>query len=265
MELQIKEFTPPKFECNFDALEAEIKEVALQYEGLIYTDDQIKIAKTDVAELRKFSKAMNDERIAIKKKYLKPYEEFEAKVKELDGIIQKPIALIDGQVKEYEEKCKAEKLQAIHNYWNERCELDIELVFDKKWLNASTSMKSVEKDIDDLIKQIQIDLTTLSNLPEFGFEATEVYKSTLDITQAISEGQRLAEIQKRKQEAKDKVKDFDVPEELPFDDLEAQDNFIPNFDGNQPIWRTYKIELTTNQKLILDQFLQTTNIRYVEE
>lgn len=48
---------------------------------------------------------------------------------------------------------------------------------------------SVEKDVD-----------TLSKLPEFGFEALEVYKSTLDINRALNEGQRLAEIQRKKAE-----------------------------------------------------------------
>ena len=42
---------------------------------------------------------------------------------------------------------------------------------------------------------------TISRLPEFSFEAMEVYKKTLDLTQAIKKGQELADIQKRKEEA----------------------------------------------------------------
>ena len=42
------------------------------------------------------------------------------------------------------------------------------------------------------------DIATINNLPEFSFEAREVYVKTLDIAKAIKEGQRLAEIQKRK-------------------------------------------------------------------
>ena len=44
-------------------------------------------------------------------------------------------------------------------------------------------------------------MVTISKLPEFKFEAMEVYRKTLDMNQAIQEGQRLADIQKRKLEA----------------------------------------------------------------
>ena len=49
--------------------------------------------------------------------------------------------------------------------------------------------------------QIGTDVVTISKLPEFKFEAMEVYRKTLDMNQAIQEGQRLADIQKRKLEA----------------------------------------------------------------
>lgn len=49
-------------------------------------------------------------------------------------------------------------------------------------------------------------MLTLHNLPEFGFEATEVYKQTLDINKAIKEAQRMAEIAKAKAEAAAKKK-----------------------------------------------------------
>jgi len=53
---------------------------------------------------------MNDKRIEVKKEYNKPLDKFEEKIKEIDGLIQEPIALIDAQVKEYEQKIIDEKL-----------------------------------------------------------------------------------------------------------------------------------------------------------
>lgn len=44
-------------------------------------------------------------------------------------------------------------------------------------------------------------MDTLLNLPEFGFEAAQVYKSTLDMNQAINEAQRMSQIAKAKAEA----------------------------------------------------------------
>ena len=48
------------------------------------------------------------------------------------------------------------------------------------------------------VYRIGNEITTIHSLPEFSFEAMETYKKTLDMAQAIREGQRLSEIQKRK-------------------------------------------------------------------
>ena len=82
----------------------------------------------------------------------------------------------------------------------------LEKIWDPKWLNASTSMKSIEEQMRSRMYQIGDDVLTLHNLPEFGFEATEVYKQTLDINKAIKEAQRMAEIAKAKAEAEAKKK-----------------------------------------------------------
>ena len=70
-------------------------------------------------------------------------------------------------------------------------------------------MKKVIEAIEEKIGSIKADLETLNNLPEFSFEAIEEYKRTLDINKAIAEGQRLVDIQKRKEAAAAK----EVPDE----------------------------------------------------
>lgn len=203
MELKIKQPTFPEvIEFNFDELKQEIVNRVAMYSNLVYTEEQVKQAKADRANLNKFVKALSDERIKVKKQCLQPYEAFEAKVNELVRIVQEPIALIDEQVKGYEEKQKQEKLEKIKAFF-EKCNFEdfkFEQIFDEKWLNASVSMKSIEEAICARGEQIAKDLSTLSNLPEFGFEATEVYKRSLDINTALNEGKRLSEMQKRKAE-----------------------------------------------------------------
>lgn len=205
MELKVKAPTFPEvIEFNFEELKQEITERASTYVNLVYSDEQIPDAKKDRAALNKFAKALSDERIKIKKECLKPYEDFEAKIKELDGIVSTAIKNIDEQVKGYEEKKKQEKLAEIQEYWDD-CEKDdwlrFEQIFDSKWLNASVSLKAAKEAIWEKLNTIDNDLETLANLPEFGFETTEVYKRTLDLAKAISEGQKLAEMAKRKAEA----------------------------------------------------------------
>lgn len=204
MELRIEKITFPEvIEFNFEELKQEITNRVAMYTNMVYTEDQVKQAKADRANLNKFVKALSDERIKVKKQYMKPYEEFEAKVNELSKIVQEPIKLIDKQVKGYEEQKKQEKLDEITNFFNSTDHpewLHISQIFHEKWLNASVSMKSINEEINLRLELIKNDIATLSNLPEFGFEATEVYKTTLDINKALNEGRRLSEIQKRKAE-----------------------------------------------------------------
>lgn len=204
MELKVNTPTFPEvIEFNFLELKQEITERASAYVNLVYTEDQIQDAKKDRAALNKFVKALSDERIKVKKECMKPYEDFEAKIKELDGIVSKAIRNIDDQLKSYEEHEKAEKLEKIKELWESiehPAEMKFEHVFKEKFLNKSCSIGTITQYFKDDVDRFKRDMATLQNLPEFSFEAVEVYKQTLDINKAISEGKRLAEIQKRKEE-----------------------------------------------------------------
>lgn len=216
MELKIEQVAiPEKIAFNYEELKQELSDKVKMYETLVYTDDQIKSAKADRADLNRLKKALNDERIRREKEYMQPFNVFKAQINEIIGIIDKPVSLIDKQIKEYEENRKCAKKQEIFNYWceeyaasnlnfknifGEKPHVLFEKIFDEKWLNSSASMKSVQESIDTKIITIETELATLSELPEFAFEAIETYKSTLDLNKSIAEGHRLAEIQKRKAE-----------------------------------------------------------------
>ena len=183
MQLKVNEVTiPEEISFNYNELKQELTEKVKMYETLVYTDDQIKQAKTDKANLNKLKKALNDERIRREKEYMKPFNEFKAQINEIIGIIDKPIAIIDKQVKEAEEQKKQEKTKAIEELFLEMTRPDwvnLRAIYNPKWLNATFTMKSVKEEIESRLEQINNDLATLSNLPEFGFEATEVYKLPL--------------------------------------------------------------------------------------
>ncbi|MBP5298203.1 MAG: DUF1351 domain-containing protein, partial [Lachnospiraceae bacterium] len=120
MELRVKQITLPEaIEFNFEELKNEITARTSAYVGIVYTDDQIKDAKKDVAMLRKFTKALSDERIRVKKEILKPYDEFETKVKELSGIVETAIADIDKQIKTFDAIKQDEKRLAIEEMFKD--------------------------------------------------------------------------------------------------------------------------------------------------
>lgn len=272
MELKIKQLTIPEvIEFNFEELKQEITNRAAMYTNMVYTDDQIKEAKADRANLNKFVKALSDERIKVKKQCMKPYEEFEAKVNELTRIVQEPISMIDRQVKEYEDQKKQEKLEAIKEYWAELLQSDkipealtFAQIFNEKWLNASVPMKSVQEEINAKLEQIEKDIATLSDLPEFGFEAKEVYKTTLDINKALNEGRRLSEIQKRKAEHEAEQSRLKAEEEARKADPQpqpAQEGFM-NQPEQEKEWISFAALLSTEDALALKEFFESRNIEF---
>lgn len=105
MELKMNDYQlPGKISFNFEELKQELTEKVQHYETLVYTDDQIKEAKADRANMNKLRRSLNDERIRMEKEYMAPFDEFKAKINEIISIVDKPVALIDKQIKEYEDK-----------------------------------------------------------------------------------------------------------------------------------------------------------------
>ena len=202
MELIINEVAiPEQITFNYEELKAELTDKVKTYETLVYSDEQIKEAKADKAALNKLKKALNDERIRREKEYMQPFNSFKAQINEIIGIIDRPLAVIDAQVKSYEEKQKQEKMEQIRALWSEMDVPDgltFENVFVDRMLNVSYNMAHVKQKMLDDISRFNRDIATLSDLPEFGFEAVEVYKSTLDVNKAITEAKRMSEMSKAK-------------------------------------------------------------------
>lgn len=202
MELRIESFkTPEKISWNYEQLKNELIDKVAHYEAVVYDDEQIQSAKKDKAALNKLKKALNDERLRQEREYMQPFNEFKAQVNEIISIIDKPVQAIDTQVKAYEEKQKAIKkdiIIGIYEIIGFPAWVDFGKIFDEKWLNATVKEKAIEEALRSKYEQINAEMATLASLPEFGFEATEEYKRTLDINRAIAEGRRLAEIQKQK-------------------------------------------------------------------
>ena len=291
MELKINEIMlPQEITFNYEELKAELTDKVQKYETMVYTDDQIKEAKEDKANLNKLKKALNDERIKREKEYMKPFNEFKAQINEIIAIIDKPVMIIDKQVKEYDEKRKAEKRIKIGAYWDSTEHVDfvsLAKIFDERWLNTGYSMKQIEADITGWINRTNSELATLQALPEFSYEAIEEYKRTLDINKAISEGKRLADIQKRKAEqeakaqaeAEAKIKaqeqmkaeaearakaQADAEQPKPVD---ASEFMTPPVDDTKPAaenasWIKFEALLTVDNAKKLKAFFENNNIEF---
>lgn len=275
MELKVNEIQLPEvIQFNYDELKAELTDKVKTYETMVYTDDQIKLAKSDRASLNKLKKSLNDERIRREREYMKPFEDFKNKINEIIAIIDKPVSLIDKQVKEYEELQKEAKSKEIEKIFYEverPLWLDLNQIFNTKWLNNSVSLTTVEKELVERVEAILRDLETLSELPEYGFEATEIYKKSLDLNSALSEGRRLAEIQRKKEEAERARKEAELLKleetnakqiELPLSSPSPDFMNPPVEDAPEATWINFSAKLTVSQAMELKGFFKARKIEF---
>lgn len=260
MELRIAPYKMPEaIEFNFEELKAELIDRAAMYETVVYDDAHIKEAKADRASLNKLKKAINDERIRRKKEYLKPFEEFEAKVAEIVQIIDRPCAIIDKQVKEYEDGLRQRKLESVVSLWEDGVEhphwMTLRQFWSEKWLNASVTMKSIEAEMREKVEQAEKDMAVLLELPEYSFEAQEEYKRTLNLQAAIEEGKRLADIQKRKAEQAAAK----APEPTP---APAQTPVFLAEEEAEAQWIAFEALLNVEQARALKEFFRVNGITF---
>lgn len=215
-------------EWNSEEIRKQVQMMMSAYTDVVYTEDTMKAAKDDRATLNKFKKVIEDRRKEVKKKCMEPYEQFEKEVKEITALIDKPIGMIDSQIKEYEEKQKAEKKSQIQAAYDESIgefvnDLPFERVFDTRYLNATFSLSKAMSEVIEKIEKFKTDIATIDSLDsKHKLNVRDVYVRTLDLSQAMAEDRRLRELEERleadrkaKEEAEQKAAAKAQPESEP--------------------------------------------------
>lgn len=277
MELKMQPYTMPDIRFNAEEIKQYAREVAQQYTGLAYTEDQIQDAKKDRANLNKLVKALDTKRKDVKKQYMEPYNAFEVEIKEIIGIVQEPMSLIDRQLLDYEENRKAQKKETIEKIFAAAAFpewVDLEQIWDPKWLNATVSINTVETEIYNRKDRILADVEVINNLPSYNFEALDLYKMRLDLNVSIAEANRRADIERRKEEARQaaerkraeeqqkeqerKAAAIEAPAEAPR--VVACDQEPPAQPDRQ--WVRFVAFITTEDALALKSFFNSRGIEF---
>lgn len=189
---------------NYEQLRADLTTALKDYESRVYTEDTIAEAKEDRAKLNKLKKAINDERIAREKEYMQPFNEFKAQAKELCDMIDTASSGIGEQLEAFEQKRLDEKTSHIRTLFNDVASnydipfITLEKVMNDKWLNKSTSDKAIVEEITERFEKAIKDLEVIRKMPSYSFEAEETYKTCLDLNKALEEGEKISEIQQKK-------------------------------------------------------------------
>lgn len=180
-EFEVKQ-TNGSIACNFKEMKEELSTMMTAYTSLEITEDKIPETKKDLATLRKIRKAVDDKKKDVKKSFMQPYEDFEKGVKELLAVIDEPIGMIDGKLKEFEVKRIAEKQSHLHDLYNECIGeygdyLTFEAVKKPQWDNSSYSDKDIRYDVSEAVTKVRSEIDAIKALnSEIEEECLKVYK-----------------------------------------------------------------------------------------
>lgn len=213
LELVVSEKTIGSLVTNAKAIKTLVESQIQQYDISNYSSDDIAKCKQDKALLNKAAKALNDKRIALEKEWNTPFDEFKTTVKETVDLIKSAATKIDSIIKQDDERAKEEKMAEIRKIAEKvglpEVDVKLEKVMNPKWLNKSTSLKSIEKELAEKVETINESVATLLTYTDVASAALARYHEDLDLNAAIKFAnelqkqkieQRAAEIEESKQE-----------------------------------------------------------------
>lgn len=190
-------------EWNKEELEAAVKAKVDSYKGIVYTEETLKSAKADRAELNNLLKAIEDRRKKVKEIINQPYSDFEKELKSVTALIKRQTEEIGKQIDSFEDKQKEEKKQKIQDAYNSAIGdlkeiLPFTKVFDTRYLNKTYKLNTAISEVKAKIEQVKTDLSTIESVcGKYALNAKDVYVRTLDLSKALAEEKRLKELEEK--------------------------------------------------------------------
>lgn len=195
LELKVSEKTIGSLTTNAKEIRDLVKAALPKYDISNYSSDDIAKAKADKALLNKAQKTLNDKRIAFEKEFMAPFGEFKEVVADTCKLIKDAVSKIDTVIKEDEQRSRDEKkvsieaLPEIQEF--EALGLSIQTIWNEKWLNKTTSLKSISTEIAEKTKAVKTDLETLKSFAEDYDVLVVRYKESLNLNDTVAYANQL--------------------------------------------------------------------------
>lgn len=274
-----------KVSCNFEQVEAAIQGTLAEYKGAVFTEESKAYAKKVVAGLRAQKKTFQDNLREEKKKYMLPWDEFEAKAKQLIAMYDEPISLVSSQVQAFEEKRVAEKKELIKAAYSGTVPYDLmeylplDRIYNPRWENATVKEKEILKELSELVEKVRKDIGTITGMgSEAAPEALSLYKERLDAAEAVSyisayERQKqeiLAKEQERRraeEEKKEALKQAEAEKSAAVENAKAEgaqeviESLIPDAGGETNLYE-YRMSLSEDAKEKLEMYMDSVGIEW---
>ena len=186
--------------ANYEPLKAAAQELAAVYGSQLVSPDAIKDAKSDMAMLRKLAKTASDMRIKIEREHAAKIATVTKQLKEVAGIFTDAAAKIDAQVKEYDEKRKAARLEEIKAIYAEEIGdmadiLPLGKLMRQDWLNKSTTTKAIRDDLQADIINAQTGIEQIKGLCSIHENAIlSAFLERLSLADALAAKKRLEDM-----------------------------------------------------------------------
>lgn len=264
MHTDLSTAVPQVIDFNFEAIKNELTDKLTKYNNLVVTEDSIKDAKADRANLNKLKEALETKRKEVKKEVMAPYTAFEAKIKELVSLIDQPIQRIDGQVKAYDDIRKEEKQKEIEAHYlgivpgELQDIIPFERVMKPQWLNVTMTMPKIKEELENVASRVKLDMMVIDTIePEYQDAVKAEYVSTLNVELALLKKKQLQDAKeafKKREEAK-AMQEPAVPQKP-----QEEPKTAPQQDDGKIFKLCLELNLTKAQAEALKAYLVVNNI-----
>lgn len=169
-QVQVKKGTI-KFE-QFEELKKQAIQVSEWMQTVDTSEENIKEVKKVIANGRKAVKSLNDRRIEIKNNYMKPYLEFEEKIKEISGVIDEAESKLKVKVKEFEDAERAEKHEMVKKIYDfvmtdkVKSVAKFDWFMDQRFLNKTMSIDKIQVMAEKFNERIEEELKTIEEMED---------------------------------------------------------------------------------------------------
>lgn len=211
-----------RLETNAEQVKAWLTEQVAPYRAMVVSEEGMAAAKNIRANIRKLKTAIDGRRKAVKKEFMRPYDDFEKVCKELTGILDEGDRNIDRQVKAIEQERKDAKLGRLKALFDEESApvssyLGWERILNPRWANAGFGEEDAAEEIRAAIGRTAEDLDFISALHSpFELTLLDEYARTGSLREVLSKDKAL----RARQEAAEKR----IAEDAGKEDTPAHEN-----------------------------------------
>lgn len=252
----------------------------LKHYDYVVTENTYEQAKKDRAQLNSIVKMVSDERKRVEDDLFSEWKEDKKNIMDIEKKIKQCADSLGQGITDIEDTLKEEKRKHIYEAWQTLLDskgngehYDLTPKFNEKWLNKTTSNKSIEKDLSAIYDKIVQDLgfmeTFLPNDETDIAQIKEVYFQDYDLMRAKVKADDLKRIREtvEQRKAQGNINTLESQESRPIEPLERSESVLEQKkDLPNTNWATFRVEGTKEDLLELTKMLkglmEKSNFKY---